>query len=269
MEFNRFKRTITNNRKFETSVKEALNEFNNRVQWSGDIPKIMKEIGKKLDVLIFEIPMKDSEFGAVYLDTTYSKYLLLNSNQPRSKMYFSFCHDLYHIIKGTPDYINERREVYFNHEYTGDENECKANLFAANLLMPEYEFKKMYELYNNDSEDTLYTIIKLMNYFNSPYVAVLLRLFELNIFGNDDLKGLNNFLELEMNDVEKLFDELWIDKEILTPTLKDEMGHIFNIIKKEGEYLLKKQLISEYDFKNIQKNIELFYNEIKLEGKDE
>lgn len=46
-------------------------------------------------------------------------------------------------------------------------------MFAVNLLMPEYEFRKMYELYNDDSENTFYTVIRLMNYFNSPYVAVL------------------------------------------------------------------------------------------------
>lgn len=269
MEFSRFKQIITNNRKYEQSVKEILNEFKNRVQWSGDIPKIMKEIGKSLDVLIFEIPMKDSDFGAIYLDTTYSKYLLLNSNQARNKMYFSFCHDIYHILKGTPDYINEKREVYFNQDYSIDENECKANLFAASLLMPEYEFKKMYALYDDDSEDITFVVIKLMNYFNSPYVAVLLRLFELNILGKKNTKELKDLLDLERDNIDKLFEKLWIDKEILSPTLKDEMKYIFNILEKEGDYLLEEQLISEYELKNIMNNIEKFYNEIKLEGENE
>lgn len=269
MEFNRFKKIIFNNRNYDQDVKEALNEFSDRVQWSGDVPKIMKEIGKSLDVMIFEIPMKDSDFGAVYLDTTYSKYLLLNSNQPRNKMYFSFCHDIYHILRGTPDYINEKREVYFNQDYSIDENECKANLFAANLLMPQYEFKKMYELYNDDSEDIAFVVIKLMNYFDSPYVAVLLRLFELNIWNKENIGELKGLLNLKNEDIEKLFDEIWIDKEILSPTLNDEMKHIFNLLKKEGGYLLEEQLISEYDLKNIMNNIERFYNEIKLEGKNE
>lgn len=269
MEFKRFKQIITNNRRYKQSTRETLKEFNDKVGWFSDITKVMKEIGNKLDVFIFQIPMKDSEFGAVYLDTTYSKYLLLNSNQPRNKMYFSFCHDIYHILKGTSDYINEKREVHFNQEYRTDEIECKANFFAANLLMPENEFVKMYELYKSDNDDILYIVIRLMNYFNSPYIAVLLRLFELNIFGNEELKQVRVLLDLQNNDLKRLFDKFWIDKEILTPTLKDEMNYIFDIVKKEGYNLLGKQLISEYDFKNIYTNIEKLYKEIKLEGKNE
>jgi len=133
----------------------------------------MKEIADKLDVLIFQVPLIDSDFGAVFLDTGYSKYLLLNSSQPRSKMYFSFCHDIYHILSGVPEYINEKREVHFNNDYPSNENEGKANLFAANLLMPEVEFRKMYDLYKADNNDIEEIVAKLMNYFSSPFVAVL------------------------------------------------------------------------------------------------
>ena len=35
-----------------------------------------------------------------------------------------------------------KREVHFNQDYDSNDNERKANLFAANLLMPELEFKK-------------------------------------------------------------------------------------------------------------------------------
>jgi hypothetical protein len=194
--------------------------------------------------------------------------LLLNSNQARNKMYFSFCHDIYHILKGTPDYINDKREVYFNQDYSTNEIECKANLFAANLLMPEYEFIRMYELYNDDSEDLPSTIVRLMSYFNAPYASVLLRLFELNILGQESLKELKDLIALEKDDVDKLFDKLWIDKEVLSPSLNDEMKHIFIMLEKEGKYLLEEQLISEYDFTNIMVNIKKFYNEIKLEGRN-
>jgi Zn-dependent peptidase ImmA (M78 family) len=262
MEFERFKDIIIKNRKYEKSVKEALKHFHDRVQWDGDIPKIMKEIGKKLDVLIIEIPMKDSDFGACYLETKYSKYLLLNSNQPRNKIYFSFCHDIYHILKGTPDYINEKREVHFNQDYLSNENESKANLFAANLLMPEVEFEKMYELYTKDNDSIDQVIIKLMNYFNSPFVAVLIRLYELGILS--EIKNVGKFLEYDNNKIEEFYDELWLDKEILKPTLKDEMPYILNMLSKEGTELIQKQQLSEYDFKIIVENIKALHLKIKL-----
>jgi Zn-dependent peptidase ImmA (M78 family) len=266
MEFKRFKDIIVTNRNYTHAVKEAIQEFHDLVIWTGDIPKIMKEIGKKLDVLIIEIPMYDSDFGAIYLNTGYSKYLLLNSNQPRNKMYFSFCHDIYHILKGTPDYINEKREVHFNQDYTNDENECKASLFAANLLIPEIEFRKLYGLYKEDNEDISIIVIRLMNYFNAPFVAVLIRLFELDILKKvEDIKEL---LILENQDIEVLFDKMWIDKEILKPTLNDEMVHVLGRLEAEGIELIKEQLISEYNYGNIMENIKKIYNEIRLNVQD-
>lgn len=269
MEFKRLKDIVQNNRKYEEDIKETLKEFHDIVKWSGDIPKIIKEIGKKLDVLIMQIPLHDSDFGAIYLYTGYSKYLLLNSNQPRNKMYFSFCHDIYHIQKGTPDYINEKREVHFNQDdYIVDENECKANLFAANLLMPEIEFKKLYSLYKEeDNADITSVVVKLMYYFNSPFVAVIIRLFELEILKKmDDLKSM---LELKNDDIELLFEKMWIDKEILTATRNDEMRNILIQIENEGKILIDAQLISKYDYDKIIVNIMKFYEEIRLDTEDD
>ena len=263
MEFNRFKEIIIRNRGYEKDVKEAVKIFYDRVQWNGDIPKLMKEIGKKLDVFIIEIPMNDPEFGAVFLETGYSKYLVLNSNQPRNKMYFSFCHDVYHILNGTPDYINEKREVHLNQDYTSNDNECKANLFAANLLMPEFEFKKIYELYREDNNSIEIIVAKLMNYFSSTFVAVLIRLYELNILQKiDDVK---NLLEYKNDDVERLFDKLLLDKEILKPSLKDEMPFVLKMLNNEGTKLVQEQLISEYNFNKIIERIKTLYSKIRLE----
>lgn len=264
MEFRRFKDIVIKNRLYVDSVKESLKTFHDRVQWDGDISKIMKEIGKKLDVFIIELPMNDSDFGAVFLDTGYSKYLLLNSNQPRNKMYFSFCHDIYHILNGTPDYINEKREVHFNQDYTSNDNESKANLFAANLLMPEIEFKKMYELYKAYDNSIEKVIVKLMNYFSSPFVAVLIRLYELEILV--EIENVKEMLECKNGEIEELFDSLWLDKEILKPTLKDEMGFVIEVLVKEGTDLIEKQLLSEYNYNRIIENIKKLYVQIRMKN---
>lgn len=265
MKFKRFKDIIIKNRRIEKSVKEILQFFYDRVQWNGDIPKIMKEISKELDVFIIQIPMNDSDFGAIFLNTGHRKYLLLNSNQPRNKMYFSFCHDIYHILNGTPEYINEKREVHFNQEYTCNDNENKANLFAANLLMPEVEFKKMYRLYRKDNADISLIVIKLMNYFNAPFVAVLIRLYELDIL--KETENIEDLLSYDDEVIEKLFDELWIEKGILEPSLKDEMPFVKDMLEKEGRDLIEKHLISEYNFKYIMENLEKLYYEIRLSDK--
>lgn len=262
MNFSRFREIIIKNREYEIGVKEAVDRFHDLVVWDGDIPKIMKEIGNKLDTLIVEIPMKDSDFGACYLGTGYSHYLLLNSNQPRNKMYFSFCHDLYHILNGTPNDINEKREVHLNQEYFSNEIENKANLFAANLLMPDKEFKKMYLWYSNDVGKLEYTIVKLMNYFNAPFVAILLRLFELQLLEN--ITDVKNLLSFNITQIKGFFKEQWIDKEIIIPSLKDEMEYLIETIKKEGNRLIEEELLSEINFKIILDNIRKLYLEIRI-----
>ncbi|SNT11417.1 protein of unknown function [Anaerovirgula multivorans] len=262
MNFSRFKEIILKNREYERSVKEAVKDFHSQVFLDSDIPKVMREIGKKLDTLIIEIPMRDSDFGACYLGTGYSKYLLLNSNQPRSKMYFSYCHDIYHILNGAPDYINEKREVHFNQEYFVNENESKANLFAANLLMPEIEFNKMFELFSEDNERIDYVIAKLMNYFNAPFVAVLIRLYELQILKDTGI--VKELLEFDAEKMEELFEELWLDKEILEPSLKDEMGYLLETVKREGQRLVKEELLSEVNLESIIKNIQDLYLSIRV-----
>jgi len=262
MNFSRFKEILIKNREYEMDVQEALKSFHDQIIVDGDIPKIMREIGKKLDTLIIEIPMRDVDFGVCFLKTGYSKYLLLNSNQPRNKMYFSFCHDVYHILNGTPDYINEKREVHFNQDYFENENESKSNLFAANLLMPGLEFKKMYSMFNENLDDEAMVVVKLMNYFNAPLVAVLIRLYELQIL--EDISIAKKLLECDEECIRSLFEELWLDKEILEPSLKDEMGYLFESLKKEGARLVENELLSESNLEKILDNTWKLYESIRV-----
>ena len=207
--------------------------------------------------------MKFSDFGAVFFDTGYSKYLLLNSNQPRCKMYFSFFHDIYHVLKGSTNYINERKEVHFNDNYLMDENECKANLFAAKILMPEHEFKYMYNLYKANKVNLVDTVLKLMNYFSSPFMAVLIRLFELNLI--DSLENVVELLDFNDTVLKYKLNEIGISDEILQPTLNDEMEYILKIIEKHAEELISNNLLDEYRYNSIMERIKIFYEEIKID----
>lgn len=262
MDKNRFIEIIKKNSQYEDEIKETLQTFKDQVQFDGKIYKLMKEIGRKMTVLVVEIPMSDKDFGACFLETPYSKYLLLNSNQPRSKMYFSFCHDLFHILKGTPQYINEIREVHFNEDYIDNENEGKANLFAANLMMPDLEFKKMYYQYLADKEDVETIVIKMMHYFNAPYIAVLLRFYELKLYS--ELESFEKLLEYDIEKINELFDKEWLDKEILMPSLKDEFPLISNMLENEGNRLLEMNLLSQYKYRKLINNLSELYYKIRV-----
>ncbi len=263
MEFNRFKEIIKRNRDFEEHIDIVLEEFHQIINWTGgDIPKMIKEIGDKLDTLIVQIPMKDPEFGACYFATSYSKYLLLNSNQARNKMYFSFCHDIYHILNGTPDYINEKREVHLNQSYFENDNESKASFFAANLLMPKNQFKQLYGLYSFENNSIEEIAAKLMTFFEAPYVSVLIRMYELDLL--KDLSGIVELLKYDNITIEKTMEELWLDKDCLLASRKDEAKYLFKSLENEGSRLVEKGLLSDYDFQRMMKNIKSLYLSIRV-----
>lgn len=242
MELSRLKKILQINEDIQKIIEPIIKNFYEIINLDGDVVKLTKEVGMLLGISVFTIPMKDSEFGAVSYKTKYSKYILLNSNQPLCKMNFSFYHDIYHIIEGSSKITDEYKEVHLNESHLYDEHECKANLFAANILMPRNKFINVYELYNKQSNNDLKTVIfKLMNYFSSPYMSVVIRLNELNLL--KDLKIVDSLLLYNDKDLKSEFNKLGISDEILKPTLSDDTIYLIDTIKKEGIELLKKELI--------------------------
>ena len=136
----------------------------------------------------------------------------------------------------------------------------------ANLMMPEFmtRFKKLpSHFYNEDNADLKHVTIKLTNYFEVPFVAVLLRLYELRILV--DLADVKELLELDSNKIEALFKEMWLDTEILKPSLKDEMDNWFKVINDESERLIKNNMITRNNAEQIIQNINKFYRSIRVE----
>lgn len=265
MELSRLKKILQINEHIQSIIDPMVRNFYEKINLNGDAVKLIKEIGNALNVRVFNIPMKDDEFGAVSYKTKYSKYILLNSNQTLCKMNFSFYHDLYHIVEGSSNIIDEYREVHLNESHLYDEHECKANLFAANILMPRNIFISMYDLYNKQYDNNLKIVIfKLMSYFSSPYVSVVIRLNELSLL--KDLEIVDSLLSFSDEDLKVEFNKLGISDEILKPTLSDDSLYLIDVIEKEGTELLNRGLISEHKYKNIISNINKLIKEIRYNG---
>ena len=55
-------------------------------------------------------------------------------------------------------------------------------MFAGMLLMPETSFRFMYNKFKEETEgNEKDTVILLMNYYQAPYMAVLIRCYELGL----------------------------------------------------------------------------------------
>lgn len=264
MEFKRFKNIVRNNLKYEEYIDEIVENFYHEISIKGDMIKLLKEIGTELSILVIQIPMKMDTIGAVSYKTSFSKYILLNSNQPSCKMYFAFYHDIYHLLKGSTSIVNEQKKVHFNEDYLEDEHECKANLFAASILMPKLEFKNIYKLYNEKEVDFNIVVFKLMNYFNAPYVAVLLRLFELRLI--TDMENIAEYLKYSEYDLFNEFNKNGISDEILKPTLSNDSVYLYNMINKDAEKLIDKGLLSEIKYTKLAERIKIFIEDISIDG---
>ncbi len=98
---------------------------------------------------------------------------------------FALAHELAHYLFD----FDERQDVryyntYFSNRYEETEEERRANAFAANLLMPEEEFRKQYILCEN-LQSKADTVTKLSSFFGVSITAVLKRFEELQIAGYD------------------------------------------------------------------------------------
>ncbi len=213
--------------------------------------------------MIAEIPFKDIEIGAICFSGDGSKYVLLNSALPRVNVNFSLCHEIYHVLYQHHPF-KESIELYMNENYYDHEEEMIANHFAASLMMPESKFIKMFNKFEQEYEEDksqIQTIVKLMNYFGAPYMAVLIRCYELELLKDGErLKMLLSITPEQINDE---FDKLWLNMELLKGSRNDDFEKLLALINKKGKYLASRELMDKAELARIEKNLRNLYKEIR------
>lgn len=107
----------------------------------------------------------------------------MNCNDNIGHKRFALAHELAHYLFD----FDENSVVYYNtylaNEGEQNEIEQRANAFAANLLMPEDEFRKVLNSCNEEMKAD--TISYLSDYFQVSVTAVMKRIGELKIEGYD------------------------------------------------------------------------------------
>jgi Zn-dependent peptidase ImmA (M78 family) len=268
VDFKKFQKIISNNKRNKELVNKKLKEFYNEANMENeddllDIMQIARTVISKNGYLIAEIPFKDIEIGAICFSGDGSKYVLLNSALPRVNVNFSLCHEIYHVLYQHHPF-KESIELYMNENYYDHEEEMIANHFAASLMMPESKFIKMFNKFEQESEGNeseLQVIVKLMNYFTAPYIAVLIRCYELELFKDgDSLKRLLNIAREQISDE---FDMLWLNTELLKASKNDDFEKLLELVNKKGEYLVSRELMRKTELERIKNNMKRLYQEIR------
>lgn len=265
MNIERFRKIIKYSEVNRNDMKSKVMNFYSFVGMSSDkevlnIMQIARPSLKKKGYLVLEIPFADDEIGALCYKGDALGYIVLNSSLPKVNINFAICHELYHVFYQKSDF---RTKVEFsNNHYYEHEEESAANLFAGMLLMPEASFRFMYAKFKDESEnDEKDTIIRLMNYYQVPYMAVLIRCYELGLPDTDSISM--ELLNIGQDTIRERFNELWLDDSILDATRKDDYVHIEAVVKRLGDEFIRDSYLNKRTLEKVLQNMRALYLDIK------
>lgn len=267
MNIERFRKIIEYSDANRDDMESKVKNFYSFVGMSSDkevlnIMQIARPSFREKGYLVLEMPFADEEIGALCYKGDALGYIVLNTSLPKVNINFAICHELYHVFYQKSEY---RTKVEFaNNHYYEHEEESAANLFAGMLLMPEASFRFMYGKFKEESgNDEKDTIIRLMNYYQAPYMAVLIRCYELGLPDADSIP--EELLNVDQDSVKERFIELWLDSGILDATKKDDYIHIEAVVGRLGNEYIKDSYLNKRTLDKVIQNMRAIYSDIKGE----
>lgn len=170
----------------------------------------------------------------------------LNSNFTLGHERYTAAHELYHIIYNED--ILKREKVFIDKEKYKEEEE-KADVFAAEFLMPEDYVKEVFYKIVNVDKDKVEPkhVVRMHNYFKVSYKAMLKRLVQLNLCSSKKYFDLIDIASLE-------------NKEKLQALTREEGFSIDLIVPSRVTYIPKEYLIY---VKSNYENGKITYDELK------
>ncbi|MBQ4284256.1 MAG: ImmA/IrrE family metallo-endopeptidase [Lachnospira sp.] len=225
-----------------------------------NIMQIVRPSLRDKGFLVLEMPFADKEIGALCYRGDGLGYIVLNTSLPKVNVNFAICHELYHVLYSGQQFRTKVELV--NEHYYDHEDEFAANLFAGMLLLPETSFRFMYAKFKEESKgDMRDTIIRLMNYYEAPYMAVLIRCYEL---GLPDANNISEEIMHVCRDViRERFIELWLDERILDATKRDDYMHIEKVVERFGHEYIEDEYMNKRTLGKVIQNMRKLYSEIK------
>lgn len=268
MEFDKFKKIIEYNQAHQDEITRKVRDLYSKVDvdYERDLLNVMQVVRplfEKKRYIVLEIPFKDKEIGAICYKGDSFGYTFLNSSLPNVNVNFALCHEIYHIFYQDQSF-NKKVELYVNEHYFEHEEELAANSFAGVLLMPELSFRNIFRKFQCEKadEDTdVSLIVKLMSYFEVPYMAALIRCYELSLLNASE--KLEELLIVSNKEIEKEFIRLWLNEDLLKPTYKDDYKKLEFLVKKIGEQYQKEEILNKRTIEKVLENMKRIYEEIR------
>lgn len=164
-------------------ISKKAAEFRQENGLNNTEPVLLKSILLSNNVLTLFKPLSPN-FSGMAIKAGENRFILVNSNHSIGKQHFTLAHELYHLFKQVDFKFRSCTTGRFDHK--ADINEYHADLFAADLLLPEDGVYKMIpDAELSKDKIQLSTIIKLEQYFYTSRSALLYRLKTLGILSKE------------------------------------------------------------------------------------
>lgn len=267
MNIEKLKRIIQYSDIHKTDIETKVEKFYTLAEMSNgkdvlNIMQIVRPFFKERGYLVLEMPFSDNEIGALCYRGDALGYIVLNTSLPKVTVNFALCHELYHVLfqkSSVKTKVEFASDNYYEHE-----EEFAANLFAGMLMMPEAGFSYMYKKFKKESEGNEEdTLIRLMNYYQAPYMAVLVRCYELRLTDNDSIS--EEVMNADQESIRERFIDLWLDSSILEATKRDDYAHLELTVKRMGQEYIEDAYINDRTLYYVLRNMRKLYAEIKGE----
>ena len=267
MNVNRLRKIIAYSKKNSQEINSMIKKFCSFVGIDSNsdvlnIVQIARPAFEKKGYLVLEIPFADDEIGALCYKGDGLGYIVINTSLPKVNANFAIAHEIYHVFFQENDFIS--KVEFSNDNYYEHEDEYAANLFAGMLLMPETSFRMLYRKFKEESNgNEVDTIIRLMAYYQVPYMAVVIRCYELEL--PETVLISDELLNVTRGTIKEKFDELWLDENILQASGKDDYAHLESFVRRIGKEYVECSYINEHSLRKVLQNMNKLYAKIKGE----
>lgn len=234
-----------------------------RIEYDSDLLNILQIVRSSFErkgFFVFEMPFADDEIGALCYRGDGLGYVIINTSLPKVNVNFAIAHEVYHVFFGESEFVS--KVEFADDHYYEHEEEYAANLFAGMLLMPEVSFQRMYLKFKDESGgNEVDTIIKLMSYYQVPYMAVWIRCLELKLIEGNTLP--EQLFTYNREQIRQKLADLWLDESIMDASNIDDYYHIEAVVEKVGNEYIKDEYINERTLKKVLQNMRELYTKIR------
>ncbi len=264
MDKERFKKILGYSKENREKIEQDISLFcaSMNIKTESDIRNLLllvRDVFPKRGFMVFETPFYDDEIGALCFKGDGLGYVVINSSIPKVNSNFAVAHELYHVFVQKGEFRS--KVELLDENYYDNEEELSANVFSGALLMPETSFRRMFDKFDSESDAVIDVICKLMSYFETPYMATLIRCCELDLISMEELTV--SLMQVGKNDIFEAFTKLWLDPGVLEATNRDDYANVEKLVEMIGEDYLREGIINQRTVDLVKKNMNVIINKIR------